>query len=181
MYITWRRQNNKDYWKNRWTAIPADEAMRNAEAYPLKYALACVRDPSESILEAGCGNGRIVRYFKDRGYRITGLDFIAAAIAKLKEADPELDVEVGDITALRYADQCFDCVLAFGLYHNLRDAALEQAMSETARVLKAGGKLCASLRADNIANRVNDWHAKLKAGKTTPWLASQGGGGSFTS
>lgn len=100
MYITWRYQNNKDYWTKRWMAIPADDAMQNKEAYPLKYALMTVQSPSETTLEAGCGNGRVLRYFKEKGYIISGMDFIPEAVAKLKEADSELDVEVGDITNL---------------------------------------------------------------------------------
>ena len=38
-----------------------------------------------SILEAGCGAGRILRYFHDLGYDITGFDFIEVAVEKLKE------------------------------------------------------------------------------------------------
>ncbi|GHU03933.1 hypothetical protein FACS1894205_1320 [Alphaproteobacteria bacterium] len=137
--------------------------MQNENAYPLKYALLCVHDLSESILEAGCGNGRVLRYFKERGYAITGMDFIEEAVQKLKQADPELDVETGDITDLRWQDETFNSILAFGLYHNLRDEALEQAMRETTRILKHGGKLCASFRADNIANRINDWHTNYRS------------------
>ena len=125
-----------------------------------------VQGPSESILEAGCGNGRVVRYFQEQGYAITGMDFIPEAVAKLKEAAPDLHVDVGDITRMQYADASFDVVLAFGLYHNLRDEPLERAMAETVRVLKPGGRLCASFRADNWANRINDWHADRKARET---------------
>ena len=167
MYATLRYQNNKDYWTKRWTAIPADEAMQNKDAYPLKYALMTVHSPEEKTLEAGCGNGRVVRHFKENGRHIIGMDFIAEAIDKLKEADPELDVETGDITNLRYEDASFDNILAFGLYHNLQGEMLERAMSETVRVMKPGGRLCASFRADNWANRINDWHANYKARKNS--------------
>lgn len=39
----------------------------------------------------------------------------------------------------------------------------DEAMQETVRVLKSGGRLCASFKADNIPNRVNDWYANFKA------------------
>ena len=62
----------------------------NHNKYPLKYALEVIRSSKESILEAGCGNGRILRYFHDRGYNIEGFDFIGEAIDNLKKCDPQL-------------------------------------------------------------------------------------------
>jgi len=49
-------------------------------------------------------------------------------------------------------------LLAFGLYHGLGEG-VEEALSETRRVLRDGGVLCASMRADNLQNRVVDWLA----------------------
>ena len=51
--------------------------------------------------------------------------------------------------------------MAFGLYHNLENG-LEDAVSETHRVLKSNGVVCASFRADNIQTRLTDWLANRK-------------------
>jgi SAM-dependent methyltransferase len=165
MRITYRRANNKDYWTKRWSDIPADRPMENRDAYPLKYAELTVRAKDGPILEAGCGAGRILRYYKDRGYDIIGMDFIQTAVDKLKAIDPELRVEVGDITNLAYPNESFRYVLAFGLYHNLEYDRLDQALSETKRVLMKGGLVCASFRADNIQTRLTDWLADYRARK----------------
>ena len=156
MRITYRWSNNSEYWKKRWDDIPADSPMENTEAYPLKYAQLTLQSRDGKILEAGCGAGRVLRYYADRGYDIVGMDFIEGAIQKLKSIDPALNIEVGDITNLRYADQSFRYVLAFGLYHNLKDN-LHRAIDETYRVLKPGGKVCASFRADNLQTLFTDW------------------------
>lgn len=161
MRITYRSANNKDYWTKRWDDIPADLPMENLNVYPLKYAEQTVKDRTGKILEAGCGAGRILRYYHNRDYDIVGMDFIDVAISKLKEIDPTLQAEVGDITNLRFADQSFKYVLAFGLYHNL-EQGLEKAVSETYRVLEKGGLVCASFRADNIQTRLTDWLADRK-------------------
>ena len=58
-------------------------------------------------MEAGCGVGRLLRYFKERKHDIVGIDFIDIAISKLKQADNGLNVEVGDITNLRFRDKSF--------------------------------------------------------------------------
>jgi ubiquinone/menaquinone biosynthesis C-methylase UbiE len=164
MRITYRAHGVKEYWTARWEDIPADTPMENAEVYPLKYAEMAVQDKTGRILEAGCGAGRILRYYHDRSYDIVGMDFIDVAIKKLKETDPSLNVEVGDITNLSYPDSSFKYVLAFGLYHNL-EHGLEKAIRETHRVMKAGGAVCASFRADNIQTRLTDWLANKKAKK----------------
>jgi SAM-dependent methyltransferase len=162
MRVTYRRANNKDYWAKRWADIPADQPMQNHDAYPLKYAELTVKSKDRRILEAGCGAGRILRYYHQRGYDIVGIDFIEVAVTKLKQADPTLRVEVGDITNLRFADQSFEYVLAFGLYHNL-EQGLELAVAETRRVLTRDGRVCASFRADNLQTRLTDWLAAKQA------------------
>lgn len=162
MRITYRTRGVKEYWAARWEEIPADAPMENLSVYPLKYAEMVVKDKAGKILEAGCGAGRILRYYHDRGYDIIGIDFIDVAISKLKEIDPTLQAEVGDITNLRFADQSFKYVLAFGLYHNL-EHGLDKAILETHRVLEKGGLVCASFRADNIQTKLTDWLADRKA------------------
>ena len=138
MRTTYRSHNVKDYWTDRWADIPADSAMTNSAVYPLKYALQTVIANDGPILEAGCGAGRILRYYHERGYDITGIDFIEVAIEKLREADPTLKVETGDITKLRFPDGTFRYLLAFGLYHNL-EHDLDKAIDESWRVLSGGG------------------------------------------
>lgn len=162
MRITYRTRGVKEYWTARWDEIPVDVPMENLGVYPLKYAQMAVRDKAGKILEAGCGAGRILRYYHDRGYDIIGIDFIDVAISKLKEIDPTLQAEVGDITNLRFTDQSFKYVFAFGLYHNL-EHGLDKAVQETHRVLEKGGLVCASFRADNIQTRLTDWLADRKA------------------
>jgi len=161
MRVTYRNANNKDYWTKRWDDIPADAPMENIGVYPLKYATMTVKEKSGKILEAGCGAGRILRYYHNRGYDIIGIDFIDVAINKLKKIDTTLQAEVDDITNLRFADQSFRCVLAFGLYHNL-EYGLDKAVQETHRVLEKNGLVCASFRADNIQTKLTDWLAERK-------------------
>lgn len=161
MRKTYRTHGVKEYWTSRWEDIPVDAPMENTNVYPLKYAEQTVASKEGRILEAGCGAGRILRYFHNRGYDIVGIDFVDVAIQKLADADDSLKVGVGDITNLDFSDENFDYVLAFGLYHNL-EHGLERAVAETFRVLKHGGAVCASFRADNLQTRLNDWHAERK-------------------
>jgi SAM-dependent methyltransferase len=156
MRKTYRAHSSKDYWARRWKDIPIDLPQENIGTYPLKYALEAVDKKTMRILEAGCGNGRILRFFKDRGYDVEGFDYIDGAVMALLDSDPELKVRTEDITRLSYGPDSFDCVLAFGLYHNLEEEGLHKAILETNRVMKKNGRLCASFRADNLQNFIND-------------------------
>ena len=88
MRKTYRAQGVKEYWTARWEEIPADLEMENMCVYPLKYAEMIIKNKEGKILEAGCGAGRILRYYHNRGYNITGIDYIDVAISKLKDIDP---------------------------------------------------------------------------------------------
>jgi SAM-dependent methyltransferase len=160
--VTYRSRGVREYWAARWADIPADQPMQNRDVYPLKYAELTVKDKDQPILEAGCGAGRLLRYYHDRGYDIVGMDYIPVAIEKLRKIDPTLKAEVGDITQLHYPDRSFGTVLAFGLYHNL-EQGLDKAIAETHRVLRKDGLVCASFRADNLQTRVTDWLADRRA------------------
>lgn len=159
MRKTYRARSSKDYWAQRWKDIPVDLPQENANIYPLKFALEAVHSKKDRILEAGCGNGRILRFFKDCGYEIQGFDYIDSAIQTLLDSDPKLKVRTDDITSLSYEADSFDCVLAFGLYHNLEEKDLHKAILETNRVMKKNARLCASFRADNLQNFINDFFA----------------------
>jgi SAM-dependent methyltransferase len=162
MRITYRSQHNRDYWEERWNNVCVDHKMENKDVYPLKYAEMILDGGKGKVLEAGCGAGRLLRYYKDLGWDIKGIDFIASVIDKLKAEDADLDVEPGDITKLQFDDETFMYVLAFGLYHNL-ETGIDKALSETARVLKKNGKLCASFRADNMQTKLVDFLANEKS------------------
>ncbi len=157
MRKTYRSKNNFDYWKKRWTDIGADEPMINENYYPLKYSNMLIKDHSSTILEAGCGAGRVLRFYHNKKYKIFGIDFIREAVDKLKKADETLNVKFGNILNLEFKNETFDIVLAFGLYHNFHSNNLIKSLNETHRVLKKNGKLCASFRADNIQELIIDW------------------------
>ncbi len=159
MRITFRAHGGSlDYWQKRWGQISADDGKLNLGKYPGKYAEAAVSQRTGEILEAGCGAGRVVIHYHRLGRKIVGMDFVATAIDKIRAVEPGLELAVGDVRSLPFADGRFDVVLAFGLYHSLEDG-VEKAFAETRRVMRPDGLLVASMRADNIQNRVIDWMA----------------------
>lgn len=156
MRITYRNKHVDQYWNDRWENVSIDAIPTNTSVYPLRYSeLAIQGDKKGKILEAGCGAGRVLRYYHERGFDIEGFDYVINVVKRLNLEQPALKVRTADIKNLPYSDCSFDYILAFGLFHNLENGLLD-AFKETARVLKPGGVLCASFRAHNIQNYLND-------------------------
>lgn len=165
MRITYRTHGgSKAYWEKRWSQIPADDGALNLYRYPGRYAEAVMRAVDGPVLEAGCGAGRVLLHYASAGRTIVGMDFIETALRKIRDAAPTTPLTVGDVTRLPFADATFSGVLAFGLYHSL-ETGIEHAFAETRRIMRPGGLLCASMRADNLQNRIVDGLAARGAAK----------------
>jgi SAM-dependent methyltransferase len=155
MRKTYREKKSDDYWITRWTQIPVDAPAEGHDRYPLLYANMVVREGDGEVLELGCGAGRLLRYYHAKGIRIVGVDNVAPVITKLRACDPELRVEHADGRTLPFETGRFTTVLCFGVYHSLEDG-VDAAISETFRVLRPGGQLCAEFRSDSLHNRLID-------------------------
>lgn len=157
---------NSEYWDLRWANTLVDSSELNTDKYPGKYSLEVINKTDGVLLEAGCGAGRALIYCHDLGREIIGIEYSQTAVDKIKAHRPDIDVRQADITDLPFPDATFSGVMAFGLYHNL-EFGCDKALAETLRVMKPGGIMAASVRLDNIENRINDWieNRKYKASK----------------
>jgi SAM-dependent methyltransferase len=160
MRKTYREKKSAEYWTTRWNEIPVDAPAEGHDSYPLLYANIVVRDRDDEVLELGCGAGRLLRYYHSKGAKIVGVDNVAAAITKLQACDPELRVVHADARTLPFETERFTTVLCFGVYHSL-EYDVAAAISETFRVLRRGGRLCAEFRSDSLHNRMIDYYKGL--------------------
>lgn len=95
------------------------------------------------MLDLGCGEGRLPRDLKARGYDVIGCDASETLIRYAREADPEGQYLVANSAALPFDDGSMDLVTAFMTLHDMDD--LDEAVREVARVLAPGGRLCAAI------------------------------------
>lgn len=113
----------------------------------------------ESVLDAGCGTGRLTFALVGRAknLRICGIDFSPAYVehAARHNTDPNVTFEVGDICALPFADASFDRVLSLLVLHFVTDTA--HAVAELRRVARPGATVAAAVwdaRGGYVANRM---------------------------
>jgi ubiquinone/menaquinone biosynthesis C-methylase UbiE len=96
--------------------------------------------PARSVLELGCGEGRVARRLAALGYAVVGLDSSPTMVGLAREADPDGEYVLGDAVALPFGDASFDLVAAFMSLQDMDDPAA--AICESARVLVSGGCFC---------------------------------------
>ena len=97
--------------------------------------------PDGRVLEVGCGEGRVCRDLGARGHRLTGLDASPTLVRAARERDPRGEYVVGRAEALPFTDAAFDLVVSYNALMDVDD--MPRAVSEAARVLRPGGRLCA--------------------------------------
>jgi len=78
-----------------------------------------------------------------RGHRVVGVDASPTLIAAAADAQPEAPHVLGDAHRLPFADGSFDLVVAYNCLMDVDD--MPGVVGEAARVLRSGGRLCASI------------------------------------
>jgi SAM-dependent methyltransferase len=100
-------------------------------------------DAPVRTLDLGCGEGRLTRELRGRGYETVGVDIAPGLIALAQQRDPEGTYRVADAEGLPFEDESFELVVAFNVLMSVDEPV--RALAETARVLVHGGCLCASI------------------------------------
>jgi 2-polyprenyl-3-methyl-5-hydroxy-6-metoxy-1,4-benzoquinol methylase len=96
-------------------------------------------EKQHSILEIGCGIGKLCDRLYSMGYRnITGIDISSSAIALGKTRFPQLGLYCMDATSLKFPDGCFHICISFDLVEHIPDVIPH--FREVWRVLKPAGK-----------------------------------------
>ena len=151
-----RYQSNEDYWDERWSAVGTDAPhFERTDIYPIQYAEWVMQTGPARTAELGCGSGRVVKHYHNQGRWIVGLERSGVAVRRIHESGPYRVLQ-GDVSGLPFADETFDGLLAFGLFHNIENG-LETAVAESLRCLKRGGRFCITMRPDNVEMRFNEW------------------------
>jgi ubiquinone/menaquinone biosynthesis C-methylase UbiE len=99
-------------------------------------------EESPKLLDVGCGNGRLLDFFKDHSIEYTGLDNNKKLLTLAKKAHPKAEFKYGDILKIPFPANTFDTVWCIAVLHHIPTEELQlKALKEMHRVLKSKGKL----------------------------------------
>jgi SAM-dependent methyltransferase len=125
--------------------LSEDPYLRRAEEAVVLEALAL--DPAHTVVDAGCGTGRLLEALLDRAGHVIGVDHSPASLEVARarvpeEKRPRLELAVGDVRSLPVADATADRVLCMEVLQHVPTAEFRaEAVAELRRILRPGGIL----------------------------------------
>ncbi|MDP2625167.1 MAG: WecB/TagA/CpsF family glycosyltransferase, partial [Candidatus Peregrinibacteria bacterium] len=101
------------------------------------------------ILDVGCGNGRLLKYFEDKSFETyLGIDNSKELLshARKQHRDEGVDFKMGDILNLKVDPEMHDVVFSIAVLHHIPSRDLQlKAVSELGRMVTPGGMICVSV------------------------------------
>ena len=116
--------------------LPDQNQKELEEEFLLKYI-----KKHMTVLDVGCGNGKIAAKIAKVAQKVHGIDFSEIILSKAKKKKARnLEFTFGDVTDLQFSDGTFDLALSERCLINLSNFnAMVKALGEIRRVLKRGG------------------------------------------
>lgn len=109
----------------------------------------------ESVLDLGCGCGRVIRHWRDLPARVHGTDANGELIAWCSENLPFARFARNDLAPpLPYDDDSFDLVYALSVLTHLPEPLQLAWLAELRRVLRPGGWLLLTTHGDAYVGRL---------------------------
>ena len=117
------------------------------------------------LLDLGCGRGRHSIQFAKSGFNVSSIDLSDVAVNGLnKWAGKEklsISAALGDMVNLPFADNTFDCLLAYHVISHTDGKGIVRVISEIKRVLKAGGEFYITFCSKNAWSFRDSGYPKL--------------------
>ena len=96
----------------------------------------------ESILDIGCGNGKLLKHLADNGFNAYGIDRSQEMIKRAKEIGTKADTK--ELCSLK--ESSFECALAVGdVLNYIKDDELDEFFVQVKRVVKDEGYFLADI------------------------------------
>jgi tellurite methyltransferase len=132
------------------------EQFGNIDIYLFDQLLKRRFDDCDSVLDAGCGDGRNLVYFLQNDFEVYGIDKSLSAINEVKSLSATLNPEnplnnfvVGEIDEMPFESDLFDVVLCNAVLHFAHNKQhFEKMLHSLWRVLLPGGHLLIRLASD---------------------------------
>jgi SAM-dependent methyltransferase len=110
-----------------------------------------------SVLDAGCGTGRMIAHLRDRhpDLAFTGLDLSPAMLREARSTASGVDFVQGDLAGLPFPAESFDGVFAWYSTIHTPDEGMPAVFAELHRVVRPGGAVLLGFQAGRGERRIH--------------------------
>jgi SAM-dependent methyltransferase len=147
-----------------YTGHSADYAASNADKAAAQHDRMCalIEPADHVVLDAGCGPGRDLVRFAERGHCVIGVELNPEFVDLARAATYgwPVHVEHGDLRNLLYDDDSFDAVWACASLVHLDTADAATALGELHRVARPGAPLYVSVKIGDTDGWVDSPHGR---------------------
>lgn len=118
--------------------------LGNVDIYLIDQILKNRYAPNQSLLDAGCGEGRNLKWFCNNNYSVSGIDRNEERLKTTQLLYPNIAerFQLGTLESLPYDENSFDHIICCAVLHFVKNKKeFNQCFAELVRVLKSGGSL----------------------------------------
>ena len=114
--------------------------------------------PGATILDIGCGSGRDLLWFKERGFEVVGFER-SPGLASLAGKNAGCEVIEGDFETYDFSQLSVDAIALVGALVHLPHSKVPAVLNSIKRALKDDGKMLLSLKKG--AGNTSDSHGRV--------------------
>ena len=152
------------------TSTMPDEIIRIKEIDAFKKCLdlSCIemnkKIDSIAICEIGCGNGTLLEKLKNWGCKnVTAFDFLEEFVDLSQSRNLGYQIDVGDVSNLKYEDNSFDVILSERVVINLLDKQdQKESFKELNRILRPNSYLFMFEAFENALHLLNEARSEFE-------------------
>ncbi|MBE5742667.1 MAG: class I SAM-dependent methyltransferase [Clostridiales bacterium] len=158
---------------NKWDNVANDwnKAMGNGDwfqryiIYPTLLSL-FPKPKNKKIIDVGCGNGHLSRFFEKKGGKVTGIDKSKKMIESCKTYSSPINYLAFDITKTEFYENGFDLAIFNNSLQDMKN--YKSGIKNAYKLLKTGGKLLIAVKHPcfHPANELMGWNVVSADGQT---------------
>ena len=133
-------------WKQYWAHAETPQHRHDSDFWFERYAneikeiVLSLNGNFSSVLELGCGNGKLTQKLPINFTNYVGVDFSDGLLAQYRETHPDLELCLYDASKYQ-TNKTFDLIFSNGLVQYLKKPELEELISNSFRHMNEGGNL----------------------------------------
>jgi len=93
------------------------------------------------ILDAGCGNGLVTKYFCDKGFDVVAFDSSENMLKIAKNRCPQAKFIKSDIRQINFKDNSFDAIFCYAVLIHISKTECKKVLKNFTNILKPEGFL----------------------------------------